>query len=98
MKKRAWAILCLLSLSTSALAEKIGVSMAYFDQNFLTIIRQAIDKEAKARKLDAQFEDARGDVDQFAHFDRGAWAVVGFRTIGDWRGRLAGLIDCHPAL
>ncbi|MCL9651696.1 sugar ABC transporter substrate-binding protein [Pantoea agglomerans] len=62
MKKRAWAILCLLSLSTSALAEKIGVSMAYFDQNFLTIIRQSIEKEAKARQLDAQFEDARGDV------------------------------------
>lgn len=62
MIKRAWVILCLLSLSTSALAGKIGVSMAYFDQNFLTIIRQAIDKEAKARKLDAQFEDARGDV------------------------------------
>ena len=62
MKKCAWAILCLLALSTSALAEKIGVSMAYFDQNFLTLIRQAIDKEAKAQKLDAQFEDARGDV------------------------------------
>ncbi len=62
MKKCAWAILCLLALSTSALAEKIGVSMAYFDQNFLTLIRQAIDKEAKTQKLDAQFEDARGDV------------------------------------
>jgi len=62
MNKRAWAMLCLLSLSTSALAEKIGVSMAYFDQNFLTIIRQSIEKEAKARHLDAQFEDARGDV------------------------------------
>ena len=62
MKKCAWAILCLLALSTSALAEKIGVSMAYFDQNFLTLIRQALDKEAKAQKLDAQFEDARGDV------------------------------------
>ncbi|EIB97488.1 sugar ABC transporter substrate-binding protein [Pantoea sp. Sc1] len=62
MKKCAWAILCLLALSTSALAEKIGVSVAYFDQNFLTLIRQAIDKEAKAQKLDAQFEDARGDV------------------------------------
>ncbi|WP_455819017.1 sugar ABC transporter substrate-binding protein [Pseudomonas cerasi] len=51
-----------LSCSTSALAETIGVSMAYFDQNFLTIIRQAIDKEAKARGITVQFEDARGDV------------------------------------
>jgi len=51
-----------LSCSGSAVAETIGVSMAYFDQNFLTIIRQSIDKEAKARGLEVQFEDARGDV------------------------------------
>ncbi|STV24707.1 ribose ABC transport system, periplasmic ribose-binding protein RbsB [Klebsiella pneumoniae] len=38
----------LLASSASALAEKIGVSMAYFDQNFLTIIRQSIEKEAQA--------------------------------------------------
>ncbi|SQI37629.1 D-ribose-binding periplasmic protein precursor [Serratia plymuthica] len=36
--------------------------MAYFDQNFLTIIRHSIDKEAKARGITVQFEDARGDV------------------------------------
>ncbi|VVA47349.1 D-ribose-binding periplasmic protein precursor [Serratia ficaria] len=53
------AVLC---CSTSALADTIGVSMAYFDQNFLTIIRQSIDKEAKARGISVQFEDARGDV------------------------------------
>lgn len=51
-----------LCCSTSALAETIGVSMAYFDQNFLTIIRHSIDKEAKARGITVQFEDARGDV------------------------------------
>ena len=51
-----------LSCSASSLAETIGVSMAYFDQNFLTIIRQAIDKEAKERGIKVQFEDARGDV------------------------------------
>ena len=55
-------LLSLLSGSTAVWAEKIAVSMAYFDQNFLTIIRQSIDKEAKARGLDVQFEDARGDV------------------------------------
>jgi monosaccharide ABC transporter substrate-binding protein, CUT2 family (TC 3.A.1.2.-) len=59
---KAILLLGLLSSSASALAEKIGVSMAYFDQNFLTIIRHSIDKEAKARGLDVQFEDARGDV------------------------------------
>jgi len=51
-----------LSVSASSLAATIGVSMAYFDQNFLTIIRHSIDKEAKARGLKVQFEDARGDV------------------------------------
>ena len=45
----------LLASSASALAEKIGVSMAYFDQNFLTIIRQSIEKEAQARHVDVQF-------------------------------------------
>ncbi|MGJ0191547.1 sugar ABC transporter substrate-binding protein [Pantoea sp. RRHST58] len=55
-------LLGLLSVSATVSAEKIAVSMAYFDQNFLTIIRQSIDKEAKARGLDVQFEDARGDV------------------------------------
>lgn len=52
----------LLACSASALAEKIGVSMAYFDQNFLTIICQSIEKEAQARHVDVQFEDARGDT------------------------------------
>ncbi len=51
-----------LCASAPAWAQTIGVSMAYFDQNFLTIIRQAIDKEAKARGITVQFEDARGDV------------------------------------
>jgi len=59
---QSFLLLLLLSGSASTLAEKIGVSMAYFDQNFLTIIRQSIDKEAKARGLEVQFEDARGDV------------------------------------
>lgn len=58
----ALLLFTLLCGSTSALAEKLGVSMAYFDQNFLTIIRHAIDKEAQAQGLAVQFEDARGDV------------------------------------
>lgn len=55
-------LFALLCGSPPVLAEKLGVSMAYFDQNFLTIIRHAIDKEAQARGLAVQFEDARGDV------------------------------------
>ena len=59
--KGLWLAVALCA-STPAWAQTIGVSMAYFDQNFLTIIRQAIDKEAKARGITVQFEDARGDV------------------------------------
>lgn len=59
--KGLWLAVALCA-STPAWAQTIGVSMAYFDQNFLTIIRQVIDKEAKARGITVQFEDARGDV------------------------------------
>ena len=59
--KGLWLAVALCA-STPAWAQTIGVSMAYFDQNFLTIIRHSIDKEAKARGITVQFEDARGDV------------------------------------
>src|SRR3954466_2652177 len=35
-----------MTFSTSALAENIGVAMAYFDDNFLTVMRQEMGKEA----------------------------------------------------
>jgi inositol transport system substrate-binding protein len=46
----------------SASAETIGVSMAHFDDNFLTTLREAIGAEAKTRGITIQFEDAQGDV------------------------------------
>lgn len=82
----------LLASSASALAEKIGVSMAYFDQNFLTIIRQSIEKEARARHVDVQFEDARGDT------GRQADQVQSFIASGVARDhRRPGGLRQHPA-
>jgi ABC-type sugar transport system substrate-binding protein len=41
----------------------IGVSMAHFDDNFLTILRTAIaEHAAKSPDIDVQFVDAQGDV------------------------------------
>lgn len=50
-------------LSTSAMAENIGVSMALFDDNFLTVLRNAmIDYAGTLDGVDIQVEDARNDV------------------------------------
>jgi ABC-type sugar transport system substrate-binding protein len=46
----------------AASATSIGVSMAYFDDNWLTNVRNAIDKEAKADGVQVQYEDAQGDI------------------------------------
>ncbi|ATG73577.1 sugar ABC transporter substrate-binding protein [Zobellella denitrificans] len=44
---------------------KIGVSMALFDDNFLTLVRQAMqEKTAELDGVSAQFEDAKNDVGQ----------------------------------
>jgi inositol transport system substrate-binding protein len=47
-----------------AMAETtIGVTMASFDDNFLTTLRQAMGKEAEARgDVEIQFEDAQADI------------------------------------
>lgn len=73
----------LLASSASALAEKIGVSMAYFDQNFLTIIRQSIEKEAQARHVDVQFEDARGDTGRHTGAGQGIGKAIALRLAKD---------------
>lgn len=65
MKKFALslAVATLFALPMSAeAATKIGVSMAHFDDNFLTILRNAMTAEAKAKGVDIQFEDAKGDI------------------------------------
>ncbi|MDA9318453.1 sugar ABC transporter substrate-binding protein [Octadecabacter sp.] len=60
-------------LSTAAIAEDIGVSMALFDDNFLTVLRNGI--EASAAEMDGvevQIEDAQNDLarqlDQIKNF------------------------------
>jgi inositol transport system substrate-binding protein len=56
----------------SAQAEKVGVSMALFDDNFLTVLRNGIQSHADANKIEVQIEDAQNDVakqlDQIKNF------------------------------
>lgn len=50
-------------MSTNAMAENIGVSMALFDDNFLTVLRNGIDDMANEMDgVDVQIEDAQNDV------------------------------------
>lgn len=48
-------------MSTAAMAD-IGVSMAKFDDNFLTVLRNGIQTYADANGQKVQIEDAQGDV------------------------------------
>jgi inositol transport system substrate-binding protein len=63
--KRVRLVLCALAapaLSATAHAATVGVSMALFDDNFLTEVRASM--QARAQQLHAaiQFEDAGGDI------------------------------------
>jgi inositol transport system substrate-binding protein len=49
-------------MSTTAMAQNIGVSMALFDDNFLTVLRNGIQAQADAAGLSVQIEDAQNDV------------------------------------
>jgi len=50
-------------MSTTAMAETIGVSMARFDDNFLTVLRNGMEDYAKGLDgVDIQVEDATDDV------------------------------------
>jgi inositol transport system substrate-binding protein len=73
MKKFLLAASMAALMSTSALAEtKIGVSMALFDDNFLTVLRNGIDAQSKDLGVSVQIEDAGNDVakqlDQIKNF------------------------------
>src|SRR5665213_3636369 len=61
MKRILIAMAAATILSSSAYAEKIGVSMAKFDDNFLTVLRNGMSDYAKG-KADLQIEDAKDDV------------------------------------
>lgn len=63
MKKTILAGLFTLCMSAAAHAENIGVSMALFDDNFLTVLRNAMQDYAKTQKgVELQIEDAQNDV------------------------------------
>ena len=54
---------CLATISGPALAENIGVSMAAFDDNFLTVLRNGMSDQAKTMTgVTLQIEDAQNDV------------------------------------
>lgn len=45
-----------------AQAQNIGVAMAQFDNNFLTIVRHGVEQGAEEQGLSLQFEDAQNDL------------------------------------
>ena len=63
MKKTLIAAGVTALMSTTAMAENIGVSMALFDDNFLTILRNGMIELADGMEgVDLQVEDAQNDV------------------------------------
>jgi inositol transport system substrate-binding protein len=62
MKKMLLAAGFVSLMGTTAMAEGIGVSMALFDDNFLTVLRNGIQKQADEQGLKVQIEDAQNDV------------------------------------
>lgn len=64
MKTKMLALLLSLMISVTAWAKthKIGVALANFDLNFVSILRTQMVDEIKALKMDGQFVDAKGDV------------------------------------
>jgi ABC-type sugar transport system substrate-binding protein len=63
MKRLVIALAAATILSSSAFAAKIGVSMAKFDDNFLTVLRNGMTDYAKTQKdVSLQVEDAKNDV------------------------------------
>ena len=73
MKKYLLGAAISLLMTSSAFAEKIGVSMALFDDNFLTVLRNGMVEQAKGMDgVEVQVEDAQEDVakqlDQIKNF------------------------------
>ncbi|WP_312830391.1 sugar ABC transporter substrate-binding protein [Pantoea anthophila] len=55
---------CMFPAAVMAKDISVGVSMALFDDNFLTILRTAMQKEMQKDGVKGQVEDAKGDVSQ----------------------------------
>ncbi|MBI1416437.1 MAG: substrate-binding domain-containing protein [Limimaricola sp.] len=62
MKKFVMAAGFAMLMGTTAMAQSIGVTMARFDDNFLTVLRNGIQAQADAQGLQVQIEDAKDDV------------------------------------
>ncbi|WP_274426924.1 sugar ABC transporter substrate-binding protein [Chelativorans sp. YIM 93263] len=63
MKKLIMSAAVSALMTTSAMAETIGVSMALFDDNFLTVLRNGMEDYANEMDdVDVQIEDAQNDV------------------------------------
>ncbi|HXH03655.1 MAG TPA: sugar ABC transporter substrate-binding protein [Candidatus Competibacteraceae bacterium] len=64
MKRLVMALAASAIMMTSAVAAEIniGVSMAYFDDLFLTKVREAMAAQAKELGVQIHFEDAQGDI------------------------------------
>jgi inositol transport system substrate-binding protein len=73
MKKLLLGVALSALMSSGAFAaDKIGVSMALFDDNFLTVLRNGIEAQSKDMGVEVQIEDAQNDVakqlDQIKNF------------------------------
>ena len=62
MKKMIMGAVFAVMMSTAAHAETIGVSMANFDDNFLTVLRNGMSDYAKSIGVELQVEDSQADV------------------------------------
>lgn len=51
-----------MSLSASAKTFTVGVALANFDLNFISILRTQMQEELKSNNLNGQFVDAKGDI------------------------------------
>ena len=80
MKKMILGAFALTMLASTAHAEKIGVSMALFDDNFLTVLRNGIEAQSKDMGAEVQIEDAQNDVakqlDQINNFIASGVAAI----------------------
>ncbi len=82
MKKLLLGVALSALMCSSAFAAKVGVSMARFDDNFLTVLRNGMIAQAKGMSgVELQVEDAQNDVakqlDQIKNFRQ-----LGSRTAG----------------
>ncbi|MCO5063960.1 MAG: substrate-binding domain-containing protein [Rhizobiaceae bacterium] len=72
MKKFMLGVAMAALMTSAAHAEKVGVSMALFDDNFLTVLRNGIQSYADQNGVEVQIEDAQNDVakqlDQIKNF------------------------------